>query len=103
MLVHIHIYFSSELRSLTHRGGKKRGGGGSDGDVGLLHSDNYGYLGHFGCKSKLLLCSQNNLEKKQKQKGLGKREKLGSLLCAYTSEPHYLFYWVILKHLGLVS
>ena len=92
MLVHIHIYFSSELRSLTHHGGKKRGGGGSDGDVGLLHSDNYGYLGHFGCKSKLLLCSQNNLEKKQKQKGLGKREKLGSLLCAYTSEPHYLFY-----------
>ena len=90
MLVHIHIYFSSELRSLTHHGGKK--GGGSDGDVGLLHSDNYGYLGHFGCKSKLLLCSQNNLEKKQKQKGLGKREKLGSLLCAYTSEPHYLFY-----------
>ena len=92
MLVHIHIYFSSELRSLTHHGGKKGGGGGSDGDVGLLHSDNYGYLGHFGCKSKLLLCSQNNLEKKQKQKGLGKREKLGSLLCAYTSEPHYLFY-----------
>ena len=82
MLVHIHIYFSSELRSLTHRGGKKRGG--SDGDVGLLHSDNYGYLGHFGCKSKLLLCSQNNLEKKTKTKRIGKERETGIvIMCIY--------------------
>ena len=49
MLVHFHIYFSSELRSLMlHR---EKGGGKSDGDVGLLHGDKFGYLGQLGCKS----------------------------------------------------
>ena len=54
--------------------------GGSDGDVGLLHGDKYGYLGQLGCKSNLLLCSSNDLGKK----GIKKKRETGIvIMCIY--------------------